>query len=348
MHRVVWNLRYPLPASLIPGTAYDERAPRGVMAVPGVYTVKLTAGGTSATAPLTVQLDPRVPATQQALVAEFTLATKLMDMLGELHATSREIGQARSQIARLGSQGGKAAEAVDREAGDILDTMAEPKAKAGIDLLNYAMHLNARIAYLEDEVDFGDGAPTQQFGEMADQYRQELDKQLTRWKILKDTALPRLNDELRQTRAGAGDDPVRASRRRREGGAACARRPGRRRRGFRPWRRCRLLRAAVGADFDDPGPPSFPVRLGQNPVAAAVEVEFARHERKGCPDSLTKPLPAPAARVPIRHTPFHGSSRSFHLIFLQIPESSCAKQPNNTKNRVRKWPCSCARVSTLR
>ena len=124
-----------------------------------------------------------------------------MGMLGEVHATvARDHGRRDRRSPRLGAQAGKAADGAStvRGGADILDTIYEPKAKAGIDLLNYPMHLNVRIAYLEDEVDFGDGAPTAQFSEMAAEYRRALDAELTRWKILKDTALPRLNDELRQ------------------------------------------------------------------------------------------------------------------------------------------------------
>jgi len=155
MHRIVWNLRYPLPP-LIPGTAYDERPPRGVMAVPGVYQVALTSGDRRVTAPLVIKNDPRATVTHEALVAEFTLASRLMAMLGEVHAAVREIQTALRDRAQRGDKSGT----FEREAEEVLNALYEPKARTGTDLLNYPMQLNARIAYLEDEVDFGDGAPT--------------------------------------------------------------------------------------------------------------------------------------------------------------------------------------------
>jgi photosystem II stability/assembly factor-like uncharacterized protein len=175
MHRIVWNLRYPLP-DLIQGTAYDERSPRGVMAVPGTYRVTLTVDGRRQTAPLVVKNDPRSPATQADMVAEFALASHLMDLLGRLHATVRDI-RATTPRFDAGRQ---------READEILNAMYESQAKANIDLLNYPMRLNARIAYLEDEVDFGDGPPTVQFREMSDLYQQQLERLIARWKALKD------------------------------------------------------------------------------------------------------------------------------------------------------------------
>ncbi len=198
MHRVLWDLRYPLP-SLIAGTAYNERSPRGVMAVPGAYQVKLTVGGRTLTAPLTVTNDPRATVTQAALEAEFALATRLMGMLAEVHAAVRQIVDVRAQTdalhARLGAapDAAQAVGAFEKSVDVVLNALYEPKAKSGIDLLNYPMRLNVRIAYLEDEVDFGDGAPTAQFQAMTREYRTALDQQLARWSTLKTTDLAAMN-----------------------------------------------------------------------------------------------------------------------------------------------------------
>ena len=100
MHRVTWNLRYPLPP-LIPTAVYNERPPRGVFALPGSYTVRLTADGRTVTAPLTVKLDPRVKVTEDALAAEFALASRLMEMLGEIHAAAHGIMDVRQQLAAI-------------------------------------------------------------------------------------------------------------------------------------------------------------------------------------------------------------------------------------------------------
>ena len=68
MHRWVWDLHYPSPASSrheypISAVPYDTpRSPLGPLAVPGEYTAKLTVNGHTFTAPLTVKIDPRVNA----------------------------------------------------------------------------------------------------------------------------------------------------------------------------------------------------------------------------------------------------------------------------------------------
>ena len=200
-HRTNWNLRYPLP-DLIKGTAYNERDPRGVLAVPGAYTVKLTVGDRVQTTPLTVAKDPRSNATAAEMAAEFDLATRLMGMLGEVHAAVRQVMSVRSQLDQLKVRASgipdikQALDQFDEGTDSVLNQLYEPKAKAGNDLINYPMRLNVRIAYLEDEVDYGDGAPTAQFRQMAAEYRTALDAELARWKVIVDRDLPALNRQL--------------------------------------------------------------------------------------------------------------------------------------------------------
>jgi hypothetical protein len=66
------------------------------------------------------------------------------------------------------------------------------------------MRLNVRIAYLADEVDFGDGAPTAQFRQMAVEYRAALDAELARWKALLQTDGAAINRRL----TAAGLPPI--------------------------------------------------------------------------------------------------------------------------------------------
>ena len=134
--------------------------------------------------------------------AEFALATRVMAMLGDVHATVRQILDVRSQIDSLRPRLAGVPDAAQAAAGfmnrseESLSVLFEPKAKSGIDLLNYPMQLNVRIAYLEDEIDFGDGAPTAQFRELAAEYRRALDTQVSAWKRLTATELAALNKVL--------------------------------------------------------------------------------------------------------------------------------------------------------
>ena len=87
MHRFVWNYRYPPPDAFqrdLPISAIYRDTPfepLGVLALPGTYMVKLTVGGQSYTQPLTLKMDPRASITVAGLTRQFTLATKIVDMM---------------------------------------------------------------------------------------------------------------------------------------------------------------------------------------------------------------------------------------------------------------------------
>ncbi|HEY6269920.1 MAG TPA: hypothetical protein VIX11_16590 [Candidatus Acidoferrum sp.] len=94
MHRFVWDLHYALPK----GVRRSFWGPAGPKAVPGEYTVKLTANGKSSTQPLAIKLDPRVKAPQGALERQFGLASKLAERLGEVSMAMQEAGELQKQI----------------------------------------------------------------------------------------------------------------------------------------------------------------------------------------------------------------------------------------------------------
>jgi len=94
MHRFVWDLHYAPPK----GGRRSFRGPAGPLAVPGEYTVKLTANGKSSTQPLTIKLDPRLKTPQDALVRQFGLASKLAGALDEVSIALEQISGLRKQI----------------------------------------------------------------------------------------------------------------------------------------------------------------------------------------------------------------------------------------------------------
>jgi photosystem II stability/assembly factor-like uncharacterized protein len=87
MHRVTWDLHYPalpekaptFPIAATPGdTAPDAVA---VWALPGTYTIRLTANGHTYTQPLVLAMDPRVKTSATDLTAQFTLGMRLYEAL---------------------------------------------------------------------------------------------------------------------------------------------------------------------------------------------------------------------------------------------------------------------------
>jgi hypothetical protein len=110
-HRFVWDLRYPPPGAVqrdfpISAIYHDTPLePLGVLAVPGVYTVKLTVNGTTFTQPLTLKMDPRATITPLGLAQQFALATTIAGMMNRSYAEiSRVSAVDGSQPASRGPQ----------------------------------------------------------------------------------------------------------------------------------------------------------------------------------------------------------------------------------------------------
>ena len=123
LHRIAWDLRASPPAGMPEGGGRGGRggAARGPQVLPGVYTVRLTAGTTESEQKVNVELDPELTATADELKQQWdTLAgiSKLMSGVGDMlreadrHSDSADWRKLRAQLAR--PRGASASEAEPR------------------------------------------------------------------------------------------------------------------------------------------------------------------------------------------------------------------------------------------
>jgi hypothetical protein len=143
MHRFVWDLHYAPPDALsheYPISAIYRDTPRyplGASVMPGVYTVKLTVDGKSYTQPLTVKMDPRVKTPPAGLQQQFTLSTKVTDMMHRDYEALQEVKDLRAKHPELeqdaaalaGSGGGRfgrgaSGESLSKLNGDLAAVLA--------------------------------------------------------------------------------------------------------------------------------------------------------------------------------------------------------------------------------
>ena len=100
MNRFAWDLHYDDPVQ-IPGAFYSGEGPRGPLALPGDYQVRLTAGGKSQTAPLHLAVDPRSKDTEATLPKQFELSSQVTARITQLHQAVNEIRDVKTQIGGL-------------------------------------------------------------------------------------------------------------------------------------------------------------------------------------------------------------------------------------------------------
>jgi photosystem II stability/assembly factor-like uncharacterized protein len=89
-HRFTWDLRYPGPWM----NANRPEGPNGPTAVPGKYSVRLTAGTWTETQPLTIIEDPRIAksgVTQSDLQEQFDHNVKVRDLVSDVNRTVTKV-----------------------------------------------------------------------------------------------------------------------------------------------------------------------------------------------------------------------------------------------------------------
>jgi photosystem II stability/assembly factor-like uncharacterized protein len=213
MRRFVWDLHYPPPPALrheypIAAIYRDTpREPRGPIAAPGLYTVKLTAAGRSYTQPLTLKMDPRIKTLPAGLIQQFTVATKISDAMRQDYEALAQVRQIRSQLNTLRSHAGVQSQSALREAIGALDGKAAAleggapvspfgAGSAGEENLT---RLNGELSTVLELVDSADAAPTTQAMKTVAELQQALKSLLARWQDLKNKDVPALNEHLRRS-----------------------------------------------------------------------------------------------------------------------------------------------------
>ncbi len=106
IHRIVWDLHanapdathYDYPISAVPYRT--PMTPQGPLALPGTYTVRITADGTTATAPLTLKLDPRVHTPMQDLQTQHGAEVAMAASFGALSKADLQAHAVQEQTAK--------------------------------------------------------------------------------------------------------------------------------------------------------------------------------------------------------------------------------------------------------
>jgi hypothetical protein len=208
MHRWVWDLRYPSPASLqhqypISAVPFDTpRSPLGPLALPGEYTARLAVNGHTFTASLAVKMDPRVNTPPAGLQQQFDLEVRLAS---ELTASTEALTEARSvvdQLHKIGTQAsGALAEsikALDQKVGTILrgPTPAITSATQEPTLTR----VGAALDTLYGSVGQADATPTSAQVNAATDTERDLATLMKRWEEIKKSDLPTLNRQLKDAK----------------------------------------------------------------------------------------------------------------------------------------------------
>lgn len=194
INRYVWNLRYNDPTQ-IPGTFYTGLPPRGPIAMPGAYTVRLTYSGKTQTVPLTILADPRDKGPTAGLQQKFQLAMQVYHDQDALHRAVNDINATMKQVdAAMKTAQGKPnvasqGSAVLKQAQQIEGVLMQVNIKGSEANLNYPGMLNEQIYSFAGLLDDSDTAPNAQELETYANFHSKLTTELAAWDNLKKTQL---------------------------------------------------------------------------------------------------------------------------------------------------------------
>ncbi len=212
-HRFLWDLRYPAVPGMSTGPSADEAVPHDTPAVasspyvlPGMYKVRLIAGGKTLSEPLTVVMDPRVKTPMADLEAQFKVSKEMYDDALKATAALHEITVLREQMGRQAVPPGIAG--TSSGLADKLSQLVGGRGEGGrggggagrggpAGPPNLTT-LRLQLARMEHTVQSADQAPTTAQVEAYNDMKKPLSDLLERWNQVKASDVKALNDERRR------------------------------------------------------------------------------------------------------------------------------------------------------
>jgi photosystem II stability/assembly factor-like uncharacterized protein len=205
MNRFVWNLRYDDPVQ-IPGAFYAGLPPRGPVALPGEYTVRLTYEGQTHTAPLNLKADPRVKGPLTGMQEKFALSMEVYHDQDALHRAVNDIRAFKADVGNaLKESGGKSGSAalsaegnkLLQRASQIEGALMQVNIKGSEANLNYPGMLNEQIYSFAELLGDADTAPNKPEVDTYAGFHSRLESQLVAWGDLKKTGIAPFCGQLR-------------------------------------------------------------------------------------------------------------------------------------------------------
>jgi photosystem II stability/assembly factor-like uncharacterized protein len=204
MHRFVWDLRYAFAGG---GRRRSRRGGGGPIAVPGRYTVKLTAAGKTMSVPLVVKMDPRVKTSPADLERQFQLASKLAAGVGKFSAAVQRADDLQKQILARSKEAAGNGEVVTALA-DLekkVGAVAGSGAGGGFGFFGFAVpgsepttlrQVSAAFGALLGIIDSADAAPTADTTAASEKWDAAGKATMAQWEAIQTKELVRVNSVL--------------------------------------------------------------------------------------------------------------------------------------------------------
>lgn len=206
MNRFAWDLHYDDPIKT-PNAFYYGEGPRGALALPGNYQVKLTVAGKSQTAPLRLVIDPRIKDAEAVLPKQFELSSKVATRIGELHQAINEIRDVKTQLQSLHKRFDAderlkpalaAADELMKKMATVEEQLIQVNMKGSEGNLAFPNMLNEAFYTLGLTIQAADYGPTEPQQAVFQMLSERLGEQLKKWTQLKTDEVPKVAALIQQ------------------------------------------------------------------------------------------------------------------------------------------------------
>ncbi|HET9276380.1 MAG TPA: glycosyl hydrolase, partial [Gemmatimonadales bacterium] len=201
LQRLTWDLRTQ-GITGFPGMILWGAGLAGPVVPPGRYTVRLTADGRTATAPIVVRRNPWITdVTGADLRAQYAFSRRVRDKAEEANQAVIAIRRVKAQLAdRLAKSGDEALKSagarLTASASSVEESIYQVRNQSGQDPLNFPIKVNNRLANLLSMAERGDGPPRQGMVEIFGILSAELKTYTDRLALVWNTELAAVNREL--------------------------------------------------------------------------------------------------------------------------------------------------------
>ena len=218
MYRFVWNLTWDSSGGPSADEDSEYKNPSGPKAVPGTYEVRLTVDGKVHNQSLKIIMDPRSPATPEVLTRQLQLARQIFGETIEARRALAEIGSAQKKLADIyqnlnqklepkldqkleqrksETQDGQLKSAVEKAQAALVKILTSKEndggGTAGLTDANVALASALRV------VESGDREVPAQAIAVFQEASQQVKTRIAEWTQFKQTVLPHLNEQLRES-----------------------------------------------------------------------------------------------------------------------------------------------------
>ncbi len=197
----MWDLRYPGFVDF-EGMIFWSGANQGPVVLPGMYTVRLTAGDQVLEEQFEVRLDPRnEPVSIAQLQAQLDLANLVRDKVTEANNAVIQIRDIEGQVDdRTGqtesTEVHEQADVVRGKLDGVESEIYQVKNESRQDPLNFPIKINNKLAALLNGVSRGDFPPTEQAQQVFDRLGGLLQEEMVRLRLIIDQDISLLNELL--------------------------------------------------------------------------------------------------------------------------------------------------------